>query len=202
MAGTPGTEELFPEEVTFIANAVPRRRGEFAAGRMCARFALAEYGCDAAVLLAGADRRPLWPEHMTGSISHTTGLCCAVVAPRSVAAAIGVDAQIMSEVTEDVWETICTAGELRILGKAAPGLRQAGAALAFAAKEAFFKAQYELTGAWVDFHDIAIQASNGAFSVCTLTPATASFARGRELVGFYLLDRGLVVCGIDFPAHR
>ena len=200
MAGTTLTGVLSPEELSSVANAVLRRREEFAAGRMCARSALAEYGCGTAALCVGADRRPLWPEHMTGSISHTAGLCCAVVGSRSDAAAIGVDAQVVCEVTEDVWESICTAGELRTLRKSAPAVRQSRAALAFAAKEAFFKAQYELTGAWVDFHDIGIDASNGAFTVRALSAATASLGRDRDLVGRYFLDRGLVVCGMDFPA--
>ena len=50
----PGDASLLaPEEAAIVANAVPKRVGEFAAGRLCARRALAELGMSRAF--------PSWP---------------------------------------------------------------------------------------------------------------------------------------------
>ena len=75
--------DLLPGEAVYVAKAVPKRINEFAAGRACARRALATFGMPGAVLLAAPDRQPLWPTGFVGSITHTAGFCAAAVAPRS-----------------------------------------------------------------------------------------------------------------------
>ena len=53
---------LLPAEAACLARgAVPVRAHEFAAGRQCARYALAQFGIADFPLLAASDRRPLWP---------------------------------------------------------------------------------------------------------------------------------------------
>src|SRR5450631_1635810 len=82
--GEPGRVELLlPEEAAGLGRAVPERQQEFAAGRLCARRALEELGFAGFALLAQADRQPLWPAQIVGSITHTNGLCAAVVGRRS-----------------------------------------------------------------------------------------------------------------------
>src|ERR1700730_18709662 len=66
--------ELHPAEAEDVARAVPKRIAEFAAGRACARAALAEFGVREFALRAAPDRQPLWPEGFIGSIAHTAGL--------------------------------------------------------------------------------------------------------------------------------
>src|SRR3984893_9355145 len=66
--------ELHPAEAEYVARAVPKRIAEFAAGRACARAALAEFGVREFALRAAPDRQPLWPEGFIGSIAHTAGL--------------------------------------------------------------------------------------------------------------------------------
>jgi len=74
---------LMPEEARYLGRAVPKRVREFAAGRLCARRALAEFGIvDFAVEVAD-DRQPVWPASMVGSITHTAGFCAAVAAERN-----------------------------------------------------------------------------------------------------------------------
>ena len=63
--------ELHPAEAEHVARAVPKRVAEFAAGRTCARAALAEFGVREFTLRAATDRQPLWPERFIGSITHT-----------------------------------------------------------------------------------------------------------------------------------
>ena len=73
---------LLPAEARYLGRAVPKRIGEFAAGRLCARRGLAEFGVvDFAVEMA-ADRQPIWPAALVGSITHTAGFCASVIAER------------------------------------------------------------------------------------------------------------------------
>src|SRR5215469_3139377 len=68
---------LAPEEAAHVARAVPKRVGEFAAGRACARRALEQLGVPDFVLRVGPHREPIWPVGMAGSITHTAGFCAA-----------------------------------------------------------------------------------------------------------------------------
>src|SRR5271170_2846494 len=77
----PGDPELLlPVEATYLGRAVPKRVQEFTAGRLCARRALAEFGIVDFPIKVADDRRPIWPDSMVGSITHTAGFCAAVVA--------------------------------------------------------------------------------------------------------------------------
>jgi len=84
---------LYPEEEVSIRNAVRKRRREFAAGRNCARRALAFLGVQDCALPMGNDREVLWPEGIVGSISHCDDLCAVAVARRDFAAGIGLDVE-------------------------------------------------------------------------------------------------------------
>jgi 4'-phosphopantetheinyl transferase EntD len=74
-----------------MQRAVPRRRAEFATGRWCARQALAQLHLAPGPIVVGPWRNPVWPDQLTGSISHTTDVCAAVVAHRTTWKAIGID---------------------------------------------------------------------------------------------------------------
>lgn len=56
---------LFPDERAIIARAVEPRRGEFTAGRWCARRALAKLGIPPLPILCGDQREPKWPAGRT-----------------------------------------------------------------------------------------------------------------------------------------
>ena len=61
---------LFPAEEAVIADAVDRRRREFATARACARAALAKLGVPAAPIVPGSRGAPQWPPGVVGSITH------------------------------------------------------------------------------------------------------------------------------------
>ena len=89
-----GAEDLFAQEAVAVDRAVPRRRAEFAAGRRCARAALARIGIPPAPLLRGEDREPLWPDGAVGSITHCAGYVAAAVAATEVMLSVGIDAEV------------------------------------------------------------------------------------------------------------
>lgn len=148
---------LLPAESVHLARAVAKRAQEFAAGRLCARRALREFGIDQYPLSVAADRQPMWPPGFVGSITHTAGLCAAAVASRDVVAAVGIDTEIVGHVTPDIWPTICVAGEAAWVDSLSLAEQAAAVTLIFSAKEAFYKCQFPLTGEWLDFHDLSVE---------------------------------------------
>ena len=153
---------LLPAEAAHLGRAVAKRVQEFAAGRLCVRRALHEYGIEQFALRVAPDRQPVWPEGFVGSITHTAGLCAAVVAESRTFAAIGIDSEIVGHVTPDIWSTICTAGEAEWVNSLQASERAAAVTLIFSAKEAFYKCQYPLVSEWLDFHDLEVESETGA----------------------------------------
>lgn len=96
------SERLPPEEAQYLGTMVPARREEFAAGRTCARLALAKLDAPWTVIPRGANGAPLWSAGYVGSIRHCEGFCAAVVARSQLIAAVGVDAEQAQPLTADV----------------------------------------------------------------------------------------------------
>jgi 4'-phosphopantetheinyl transferase EntD len=145
---------LLPAEQQFLGRAVPKRVAEFAAGRACARRALAAFGLPAIAIAVGENRQPLWPDGFAGSITHTAGFCAAVVARSDELAGLGLDSERVGQIARELWPSICVASELTWLASVTAARRDAAATLLFSAKEAFYKMQYPLTGQWLGFHDV------------------------------------------------
>jgi 4'-phosphopantetheinyl transferase EntD len=135
---------------------------DFTAGRMCARRALRELGVQGGSLLAAADRRPLWPAGVVGSITHTQGYSAAVVARVAAIASLGIDSERISAVHPRLWPFFCTSGELEWLWRLSADERPQAAALVFAAKEAYFKCQYPLVREPLGFDAVQLEALGSA----------------------------------------
>lgn len=193
---------LLPEERRSLGRALPKRVKEFAAGRLCARRALAEFGLHDFPVCVARDRQPLWPQNLVGSITHTEGFCAAVVAERRRVLAIGIDCERVNHVNSEVRDLVCVPTESIWLASLRPNERTRVGALLFAAKEAFYKCQYPLVGQWMDFHDLHVSpleivANQGEFTV----KATRSIKVFNHAIrGRYRFDEGLVSAGICLPA--
>ena len=166
---------LLPEEAASVSNAVPKRIQEFAAGRLCARRALAKFGVTDFPVRSARDRQPMWPEFLVGSITHTAGLCAAAVADRARVIALGLDSEVVGAVKADLWPSICAAAELAWVDTLQPGEQAQAVAMIFSAKEAFYKCQYPLVGERLNFHDVCVRplewsAVHGAFAVAPARP--------------------------------
>ena len=141
LLGTGNPDGLLPAEAKHVVRAVASRREEFAAGRECARRALREFGIVDFPLQAAEDRRVLWPEGFTGSITHTKGFCAAAVAQRRAVRAVGIDTERNRSVKPELWPRICEP-EMEWLSGLHEIHRAAAATLIFCIKEAFYKCQY------------------------------------------------------------
>lgn len=190
---------LYPEEAAAVAKAIPQRRGEFAAGRLCARRALAALGLGDRPIPAGADRAPVWPAGVVGSITHTSGFTAAVVAARPRFASLGLDVEGEENLKRELWPRICTAPELTWLETVPDTSRAVAATLVFSAKEAFYKCQYPLTGMRLGFEDACLQPTEFADGGDVLIRASRPLAIGSgaksEFPGRYRIRAGLVCVG-------
>jgi len=196
----PGT--LYQEDWRFLAGARSRRIQQFAAGRLCARRALAELGLPSCALTVNPDRTPCWPEEVVGSITHTTGYCAAAVAPRSEFHAIGIDAEREAAVTLDLSSLFCTQAELAALERLSPAAAARRLAVLFSAKEAFYKCQYPLCGEWLDFADVELELdeATGAFAVQALRPILLAARHPGPWRGKVRVSDGLVLSAVAIRA--
>ncbi|HWD29930.1 MAG TPA: 4'-phosphopantetheinyl transferase superfamily protein [Rhizomicrobium sp.] len=195
---TPGAP-LFDIERAAVANAVPKRVAEFAAGRLCARAALAELGHPNVPLPRAPDRRPLWPEGIAGSITHTDTYCAAAVA-RDLAG-IGIDAETLGRVEDALLRRICTEDEQRRLAALSATERASAATLIFSAKEAFYKCHVSAGGGWLDFHDVALDYTADSFRVSPQRPFTKSWTGDAPPIGRYGVNGDTLLCAVAFPAR-
>ena len=199
--------QLLPDEALAVSRAVPKRVNEFAAGRACARTALAEFGLSDFALLAADDRQPIWPKGFVGSITHTTGLCAAAVAQRSRIAALGLDSEIVGAPTPDIWSMLCRDEELAWVDLLPTAQRGRAVTLLFSAKEAFYKCQYPLTHEWLNFHDVHIEAfdwgqPHGIFMVRATRSLRFAQHAVLPLEGHYVFHEQFVSTGVTVDAGQ
>lgn len=187
--------DLYPEEAKTIERAVAKRRHEFAAGRLCARRALAKLGVPAGPLVAGPDRAPAWPAGFVGSITHTADWCGVVVASATDLAGVGIDAEPDQGIEPDLWPRICSPRELAWIERHPVSDRGALARLVFSAKEAFYKCQYLITQQYLGFHDVelAIALDDDTFTATFEVPSGSRFRPGDTIPGRIVRAEGLLV---------
>jgi 4'-phosphopantetheinyl transferase EntD len=192
---------LFAGEAAHLGRAVPKRVQEFAAGRLCARRVLAEFGQADFPVKAAKDRQPLWPQALVGSITHTTGFCAAAAAEKKLIAAIGIDSELAGSVKTELWPSICTQDEINWLRDLPQAQQAAAATLIFTAKEAFYKCQYPLAGERLRFHDATVEipafaAGRGAFKVHPNKCIAFAQHAPMPIEGQYLVHEHLLTAGV------
>ena len=154
-----------PPEVELIAipltleRAIPKRQRQFRAGRYCAMKAMEALDPRFAAQQVGraASGAPLWPDGVTGSITHTDDFVSAAVARTTDAIALGIDTErIMSESqARDVGRMVAWPVEVAY-ARAAGMTRLEALTLVFSAKESMFKTLHPMVGQFFDFRDVRI----------------------------------------------
>jgi 4'-phosphopantetheinyl transferase EntD len=177
-------EFLLPDERLQVANAVPKRVREFAAGRLCARAALAELGVFNHPLTSNSNRGPKWPDSIVGSIAHSQNICVAVVGRKSHFRGLGIDVENVGALPISVERLICTVDEHEDLERCAPEVRAIRTTVLFSAKEAFFKCQNPVTAEWLDFLDASVSFDSHPDRPGTLTVTVKNSILSRKLGAF------------------
>ncbi|ARX81898.1 4'-phosphopantetheinyl transferase [Streptomyces alboflavus] len=202
----PADAVLFPEEVAYVAKAVPKRQREFTTARHCARTALARIDVPPGPILRGDKGAPVWPEGVVGSMTHCLGYRAAVVARAGAVISVGVDAEPAEplsdpgvlELVSDEKERAALAA-LAVTEPAVPWDR-----LLFSAKETVYKAWFPLARRWLGFEDAHLDIrADGTFSAALLVEGPV--VAGARLTGFsgtWLVRDGVVVTAIVMRAGQ
>lgn len=183
-----GDHAILPEERALVANAVARRRHEFATGRWLAHQGLRHFGLPDRPIGMGRLRNPLWPDPVIGTITHDGAYCAVVMMERhGPAAGIGIDLICVEQRAGRMEELapmfVGGTGEL----DAVKGLSEAvePAMLLFSLKESAIKALSHRFADFVDMRDIVFARPAGwRLSVHGQAVDAALFAAitGRYLV--------------------
>jgi 4'-phosphopantetheinyl transferase EntD len=190
-------EPLWPQEARAVASAVPARQAEFAAGRTAARQALVALGADVAAIPMGADRAPVWPEGVVGSITHAGGHALAAVARVADFAGLGLDIEPATTLAPDLVSDIAMAPEQAWLwGQPDPLM---SAKQVFVAKEAAYKAQYALSRMILGFDALAVSFDAQGFTA-TFTGAVPPFGHGDHLSGRSVMAEGFILAAVAIVA--
>jgi len=200
---------LFPSEEAVIANAVGKRRAEFATGRACARAALARLGLPPAPILPGPRGAPQWPSGVVGSITHCAGYRASAVARDGEVVTIGLDAEPHEKLPPGVLEAIASGGEqARVAALAAARPDVHWDRILFCAKESVYKAWFPLTSQWLGFADAAVDIDpvHRTFTARLLVDgpvvngAVLTGFEGRWLVSDGLIGAAIAVAAVNRPA--
>ena len=190
-----------PEEEPLIARSVAKRRNEFVTVRYCARQALAELGLPPVPILKGDKGEPCWPEGVVGSLTHCEGFRGAVVGRRGDVRSLGIDAEPHDVLPKGVLDAISLPRERSELAGLPSGLHWDR--ILFCAKEATYKAWYQLTHRWLGFEDAHITFTSddsgraGSFeSRILIDPAAESGPPLTTLAGRWSVGSGLVLTAI------
>lgn len=163
---------VFAEECAHLADAAPHRIDEFLTGRQCARVALASQGVGGVAILPDADGVPGWPESWHGSITHSRGICAALVGAKSRYAYLGLDLEKTNRLSEAAIKRVVHADEVAwVKGD------QCRASILFSAKEAFYKAQFPQWRCPGNFHDLVLEVDE-AKQVARIAKLSEQFPEG------------------------
>jgi 4'-phosphopantetheinyl transferase EntD len=162
---------LLPAELVAIGSAAPKRRREFATGRVLLRDVV---GCDDAIP-AGPDRRPVLPAGVVASLAHDDRIAIAAATATDVAAAIGIDVEPMGELEPEVAKAI-----LR------PDDATHEPVLAFVLKEAAYKAWSNAGGRVLHHHEVRLDIAGSAFTAFVEPEGTALHGRFASAAGRWL----------------
>jgi 4'-phosphopantetheinyl transferase EntD len=192
------TTLLLPEERWAARMLRASSLAAFAAGRLCARRAVAGVGFIDYPIAANADRSPRWPGTVVGSITHAAGFCGAVAANRDQYEAVGVDAQTIGAIMPEHWPSLLTPSEIESLNAYSPRRRVLVATIMFSAKRAALTSRSTaLAGSTL--HDIVITITEREHSSGTFTLRRApGESPVRPIDGHFRIDPSVVLTGMAF----
>ncbi len=172
-----------------MQNAFEKRKREFSVGRLCAQHALRQLSITAEVPV-DHDRKPIWPEGVVGSISHSDRYAWAVAARQSCVRHVGIDTEIIvdDETFENVVDEIAVEAEMKLLSKIHRHPTTAFTIL-FSAKESIYKCLYPSNEQYFGFHDVRLIDATETSVTFAQQPSNPNFATAPK----HLTVRYLVV---------
>jgi len=148
---------LHAEEIRLLSPRAARKRQlSLTLGRAAARLALRQLGFDdPPPVLRGDAGEPIWPDGISGSISHCHPWSIAVVARLSGSLAIGIDVESLDRFRDlDIIDIVCRNQEREWIR--GDGDCRERLAMIFSAKEAIYKSLYPLCRRYIDFAEVEL----------------------------------------------
>ncbi|WP_332847614.1 4'-phosphopantetheinyl transferase family protein [Pseudomonas lactucae] len=175
-----------------IQRSVAKRQAEFLAGRVCARAALQQLDHLDCIPAIGEDRAPVWPLHISGSITHSTGHAAAIVGHKAQWRGLGMDLEnvLTLERAERLAGEILTADELLRMACVPREQIARLVTLTFSVKESLFKALYPIVRKrfYFEHAEVLEWSDTGHVRLRLLTDLSAEWCHGKELVGQFAVD--------------
>ena len=177
-----------------IQRSVAKRQAEFLAGRLCARAALQQLDHLDFIPAIGEDRAPVWPGHISGSITHSTGHAAAIVGHKAQWRGLGMDLEnvLSLERAERLAGEILTADEMQRMALIPREQIALLVTLTFSAKESLFKALYPIVQKrfYFEHAEVVEWSESGVVRLRLLTDLSSEWCDGTELVGQFAVADG------------
>lgn len=172
-----------------LANAGRKRKAEHLAGRIAAAHALPDH----TVSGIGPSGEPLWPDGVSGSITHSGTQAMAVVV-RAPDALVGIDCEAILPEREarEIQDGIIDSQEAMCLTRSDYPFAL-GLTLAFSAKESLFKALFPRVKTYMGFDCARITRLNEKTLTLALTRPQAEFKENTLFTVHWLLDGNQVI---------
>lgn len=150
---------LFPEEKKYLKNVSSEvRKLTYTLGRGCAHCILEKYGYNNFPILKDISGAPVFPETLTGSISHTNNWAVAAMAKNDIVKGIGIDIEDLSrKVNPGIKRIIATPDEKKTIEDLPKNQQDKCIKIIFSAKESIYKCVYSISGVPLKFQDLSIK---------------------------------------------
>ena len=152
-------QKLHPAEENYFSQlSSVSRKEHYRSGRICAGEVLSKLGTlGQPVLRDPQTREPLWPEGISGAITHSGKWAAAAAGKTSEVLGIGIDLEDLErQVDSRISRHVCIPEEQKWLQECGEDFLEQNLKIIFSAKESIFKAFFPYTRTYLHFHDARI----------------------------------------------
>ena len=152
-------QKLHPAEENYFSQlSSDSRKEHYRSGRICAGEVLSKLGTlGQPVLRDPQTREPLWPEGISGAITHSGKWAAAAAGKTSDVSGIGIDLEDLErQVDFRISRHVCIPEEQKWLQECGEDFLEQNLKIIFSAKESIFKAFFPYTRTYLHFHDARI----------------------------------------------
>ena len=152
-------QKLHPAEENYFSQlSSVSRKEHYRSGRICAGEVLSKLGTiGQPVLRDPQTREPLWPEGISGAITHSGNWAAAAAGKTSEVSGIGIDLEDLErQVDSRISRHVCIPEEQKWLQECGEDFLEQYLKIIFSAKESIFKAFFPYSRTYLHFHDARI----------------------------------------------
>ena len=152
-------QKLHPAEENYFSQlSSVSRKEHYRSGRICAGEVLSKLGTiGQPVLRDPQTREPLWPEGISGAITHSGKWAAAAAGKTSDVLGIGIDLEDLErQVDSRISRHVCLPEEQKWFQECGEDFLEQNLKIIFSAKESIFKAFFPYTRTYLHFHDARI----------------------------------------------